>query len=192
MIDLSSAADPTSIPKGPVGTSLPRLNKPPRAQRSFPDLHVLDASGLATADDYAYENKAYRQVSLESVEQATTKNRVTFKNPQIEVTDPSEEIESGNGRTPNAGSEPTHPEMRRSQGSQLFSGIAKTYSRWRARVKAKRKFNFEKYITYLDNTLPSIGFSIGGVVITWDAVSGFCFLLFTLVGIFAQEAFFGG
>ena len=115
----------------------------------------------------------------------TVADSKAVQEPQIEFTDLEAEQEEFQPLSKD--SELTE----KSQPSQLLSGIAKTYSKWRASVKGKRKFNFEKYITYLDNTLPTIGFSIGGVVITWDAVLSLCFLLFTLVGIFAQEALFG-
>lgn len=77
------------------------------------------------------------------------------------------------------------------QKPNLMMGMAKTFHKWRTKTKKKRKFNFEKYITYLESILPTVGFSVGGVVITWDGVSFFIVLLLTLVGIFAQEAFFG-
>ena len=54
----------------------------------------------------------------------------------------------------------------------------------------RRKFNYEKYIKYLELTLDNIGFSIGRVRITWSGVSAFIALLFTLVGVFAQNALF--
>ena len=73
----------------------------------------------------------------------------------------------------------------------LMIGMAKTFHKWRTKTKKKRKFNFEKYITYLESILPTVGFAVGGVVITWDGVSFFTVLLLTMVGIFAQEAFFG-
>lgn len=53
----------------------------------------------------------------------------------------------------------------------------------------RRKFNYEKYIKFLELTLDTIGFSLGKMTITWDRVSFFIVLLLTLVGVFAQNAF---
>ena len=57
------------------------------------------------------------------------------------------------------------------------------------KVHNRRKFNYEKYIKYLELTLDTVGFSLGKVTITWDRVSFFIVLLMTLVGVFAQNAF---
>ncbi|XP_066923073.1 uncharacterized protein [Clytia hemisphaerica] len=57
------------------------------------------------------------------------------------------------------------------------------------RQQIRRKFNYEKYIKYLELTLDTVGFSLGKVTITWDRVSFFIVLLMTLVGVFAQNAF---
>lgn len=53
----------------------------------------------------------------------------------------------------------------------------------------RKKFNYEKYIKFLELTLDTIGFSLGKVTITWDRVSFFIVLLLTLVGVFAENAF---
>lgn len=57
------------------------------------------------------------------------------------------------------------------------------------KVQNRRKFNYEKYIKYLELTLDTVGFSLGKVTITWDRVSFFLVLLMSLVGVFAQNAF---
>ena len=57
------------------------------------------------------------------------------------------------------------------------------------KVQNRRKFNYEKYIKYLELTMDTVGFSLGKVTITWDRVSFFIVLLMTLVGVFAQNAF---
>ena len=55
--------------------------------------------------------------------------------------------------------------------------------------KKRGKFNYEKFIKFLELTLDTIGFSLGKVTITWDRVSFFIILLLSLVGVFAQNAF---
>ena len=69
--------------------------------------------------------------------------------------------------------------------------MAMTFNRWRTKTKKKRKFNYEKYITYLESILPTVGFSIGGVIITYNGIYTFIVIITFLVGVFAQEAFFG-
>jgi len=73
----------------------------------------------------------------------------------------------------------------------FLTGMAKTFHQWRTKTKKRRKFNYEKYIIYLESILPTVGFSIGGVVITFNGIYTFIVVLTFLVGVFAQEAFFG-
>ena len=73
----------------------------------------------------------------------------------------------------------------------FLTGMAKTFHQWRTKAKKRRKFNYEKYIIYLESILPTVGFSIGGVIITFNGIYTFIVVLSFLVGVFAQEAFFG-
>lgn len=73
----------------------------------------------------------------------------------------------------------------------FLTGMAKTFHQWRTKAKKRRKFNYEKYIIYLESILPTVGFSIGGVIITFNGIYTFIVVLTFLVGVFAQEAFFG-
>lgn len=75
--------------------------------------------------------------------------------------------------------------------TNFLTGMAKTFHQWRTKTKKKRKFNYEKYIIYLESILPTVGFSIGGVIITFNGIYTFIVVLSFLVGVFAQEAFFG-
>jgi len=75
--------------------------------------------------------------------------------------------------------------------ANFLTGMAKTFHQWRTKTKKKRKFNYEKYIIYLESILPTVGFSIGGVIITFNGIYTFIVVLTFLVGVFAQEAFFG-
>ena len=54
-----------------------------------------------------------------------------------------------------------------------------------------RKFQFEKYITYLEKVSRNVGFSIGVVLVTWDLVSAVFFFLISLIALFVQESIFG-
>ncbi|XP_057290543.1 uncharacterized protein LOC130613224 isoform X1 [Hydractinia symbiolongicarpus] len=65
--------------------------------------------------------------------------------------------------------------------------VAQTVGKFKS--MPRKKFNYEKYIKFLELTLDTIGFSLGKVTITWDRVSFFIVLLLTLVGVFAENAF---
>ena len=67
--------------------------------------------------------------------------------------------------------------------------VAKAVGQLQRRTKIRKKFNYEKYIKYLETILITIGFSVSGVMVTWDRVSFFSIVLFTMVGVFAQAAF---
>lgn len=51
-------------------------------------------------------------------------------------------------------------------------------------MKKKRKFNYEKYIIYLESILLMVGFFIGGVIIIFNGIYIFIVVLFFLVGVF--------
>ncbi|KXJ21322.1 uncharacterized protein LOC110254289 [Exaiptasia diaphana] len=53
------------------------------------------------------------------------------------------------------------------------------------------KFNFEKYISYLQHVTPGSGFKIGALLVTWEKVSTSLFLLTSIVAVFLQETIFG-
>ena len=85
----------------------------------------------------------------------------------------------------------TAPRKESSGKGNFLSGMAKTFHKWRTKTKRKRKFNYEKYIIYLESILPTVGFSLGGVIMTWNGIYTFIVIITFLVGVFAQEAFFG-
>lgn len=53
------------------------------------------------------------------------------------------------------------------------------------------RFNFEKFLTYLESMRSVVGFHIAGIMVTWDLVSTTLFLLFSVVAVFMQESIFG-
>ena len=55
----------------------------------------------------------------------------------------------------------------------------------------KRRFNFDKFLSYLESMRPIVGFSIGGVIVTSDLVSTILFLIFSIVAVLVQESIFG-
>jgi hypothetical protein len=75
--------------------------------------------------------------------------------------------------------------------ANFLTGMSKTFHKWRTKTKKKKQFNYEKYIIYLESILPTVGFSVGGVIIDWNGIYTFIVIMTFLVGVFAQEAFFG-
>ena len=58
-------------------------------------------------------------------------------------------------------------------------------------VKNRPRFNFEKFLSYLESMRSVVGFSISGIMVTWDLVSTTLFLLFSIIAVFMQESIFG-
>ena len=75
--------------------------------------------------------------------------------------------------------------------ANFLTGMSKTFHKWRTKTKKKKQFNYEKYIIYLESILPTVGFSVGGVIIDWNGIYTFIVVMTFMVGVFAQEAFFG-
>lgn len=67
---------------------------------------------------------------------------------------------------------------------------AKAVSKFK-RVAKRPRFNFEKFLSYLESMRAVVGFHIAGVMITWDKVSTTLFLLFSIIAVFVQESIFG-
>lgn len=57
--------------------------------------------------------------------------------------------------------------------------------------KKKSKFNFKAYVMYLKGLIRGVGFSVGGIVLTWEKVSGLGILLVSVLAVFIQEVVFG-
>ena len=72
----------------------------------------------------------------------------------------------------------------------VFSGSARFIGKLQQK-RTRSKFQFEKYITYLEKVSRNVGFSIGVVLVTWDLVSAVFFFLISLIALFVQESIFG-
>ena len=68
--------------------------------------------------------------------------------------------------------------------------VVRAAGKWQKRRK-RHRFNYDKYIQYVDKYLPQVGFTIGGLIMTWSQVAGYALFLASAVAVFAQEAFFG-
>ncbi len=53
------------------------------------------------------------------------------------------------------------------------------------------RFDFERYIIYLQCLLPDVGFTVGGCLVTWDKVFGLAVFMTSLAAVFIQEVMFG-
>ncbi|XP_028409950.1 uncharacterized protein LOC114532605 [Dendronephthya gigantea] len=53
------------------------------------------------------------------------------------------------------------------------------------------RFDFERYIIYLQCLLPDVGFSVAGCLLTWDKVFGLAVFMISLAAVFIQEVMFG-
>lgn len=73
----------------------------------------------------------------------------------------------------------------------VFSGSARFIGKLRHKKEFRRKFQFEKYIMYLEKVSRREGFCIGVVLITWELVSALFFFLISLIALFIQESIFG-
>lgn len=94
---------------------------------------------------------------------------------------------SSNGK---AAAKPKSGNYRLANLTNILRGTAKAVGRLQHRIK-RPKFNFEKYISYLQNVMPTVGFCIAGVIISWNMVSTLLFLEFSLLSLFVQESIFG-
>ena len=72
----------------------------------------------------------------------------------------------------------------------VLRGAARAVGKLKHNAK-KPRFNFEKYISYLQNVLPNIGFDIMGIIVTWNMVSAIIFLEVSVLALFVQESIFG-
>lgn len=57
--------------------------------------------------------------------------------------------------------------------------------------KKKSKFNFKSYVMYLQGLIKEVGFSVGGMILSWEKVSSIGILWVSVLAIFIQEIVFG-
>ena len=55
----------------------------------------------------------------------------------------------------------------------------------------KSKFNFKAYVMYLQGLINEVGFSVGGIILSWEKVSSLGILWVSVLAIFIQEIVFG-
>lgn len=55
----------------------------------------------------------------------------------------------------------------------------------------KSKFNFKSYVMYLQGLIKEVGFSVGGMILSWEKVSSIGILWVSVLAIFIQEIVFG-
>ena len=72
----------------------------------------------------------------------------------------------------------------------VFIGSARFFGKLQHKRKLP-KFQFEKYISFLEKVSRNVGFSIGVVLVTWELVSAVFFFLISVIALFLQESIFG-
>lgn len=137
------------------------------------------------------------------VEEISTKrsyNGESLLRPQVTVSDPElseEDRLQNNSCSDDDQLKPKEPDgsetpkrSRREVLDMVLRGAARAVGKLKHNAK-KPKFNFEKYISYLQNVLPNIGFDIMGIIVTWNMVSAIIFLEVSVLALFVQESIFG-
>ena len=81
-------------------------------------------------------------------------------------------------------------EKRKQNLRAVLKGSVRALGRWQVNRKLP-KFNFEKYVSYLDQVSRGTGFSVIGIIVTWELVSSILFFCFSVVALFLQESIFG-
>lgn len=137
------------------------------------------------------------------VEEISTKRSYAGESllrPQVTVSDP--ELSEDDRVQNNSCSDDDQLKPRKPDGSEspkrsrrevmdmVLRGAARAVGKLKHNAK-KPKFNFEKYISYLQNVLPNIGFDIMGIIVTWNMVSAIVFLEVSVLALFVQESIFG-
>lgn len=142
-----------------------------------------DSEDEATDDDYQLSTDSGKPTKTR---QDIDRNRLKPSN----ITEPiSEDDATDDENIPNENEK--KPKVNRQRVMELIlRGTARAVGRLQHRAKLP-KFNFEKYISYLQNVLPTIGFKIMGITVTWEMVSTLLFLEVSLLALFLQESIFG-
>ena len=116
---------------------------------------------------------------LENINRKDEKDDVVIENHHLTSTDGGEKgVDKSRPRTPVD-----------KLSTTLFTA-ARALGKFRQGV-VRPKFNFDKFLSYLESMRAVVGFSIGGIIVTWDLVSTTLFLVFSLVAVFVQESIFG-
>lgn len=137
------------------------------------------------------------------VEEISTKQSYVGESllrPQVTVSDPElseDDRLQNNSHSDDDQLKPKEPDgsetpkrSRREVLDMVLRGAARAVGKLKHNAK-KPKFNFEKYISYLQNVLPNIGFDIMGIIVTWNMVSAIIFLEVSVLALFVQESIFG-
>lgn len=138
------------------------------------------------SEDEATDDENQPRKNYENTKKVIDQNRLKPTDiPQQQTDDEATDDESN----------PNKPENKSKVNRQrvmelILRGTARAVGRLQHRAKMP-KFNFEKYISYLQNVLPTIGFKIMGITVTWEMVSTLLFLEVSLLALFMQESIFG-
>ena len=91
-------------------------------------------------------------------------------------------IDWGTGLEPAVGEQPI--------GQQALGRVPIISCNYSQIVPAVR-FDFERYIIYLQCLLPDVGFSVAGCLVTWEKLFGLAVFMISVAAVFIQEVIFG-
>lgn len=159
----------------------------PRATRQDMMKHnlVVDMR-RPTSEDEVTDDENQARKNDKNTEETVYQNRLKPTDIPRQLSDDEVTDDEGNPTKTDG-----KPKVNRQRVMELIlRGTARAVGRLQHRAKMP-KFNFEKYISYLQNVLPSIGFKIMGITVTWEMVSTILFLEVSLLALFMQESIFG-
>ena len=157
-------------------TPLKKTNSNPSASQSDSEAKS-GVEEVSTKKNYAGESHLRAHVTASEPEFSDEEKRHAHK-PENDMPDKDH---SGNE---------TPKRSRREVMDIVLRGAARAVGKLKHNAK-KPRFNFEKYISYLQNVLPNIGFDIMGIIVTWNMVSAIIFLEVSVLALFVQESIFG-
>ena len=142
---------------------------------------------VSTKQGYAGESRLRAQVTVSDPE-ISDDDKQRGHEPDNDMSE-DDKLSVKEANKDQSGSEPPK-RSRREVMDIVLRGAARAVGKLKHNAK-KPRFNFEKYISYLQNVLPNIGFDIMGIIVTWNMVSAIIFLEVSVLALFVQESIFG-
>ena len=143
---------------------------------------------VSTKQNYAGESRLRAEHPVSDPEFSDEEKHREVE-PDNDMSEDDKLSTKGADKDRHSGSEPPK-RSRREVMDIVLRGAARAVGKLKHNAK-KPRFNFEKYISYLQNVLPNIGFDIMGIIVTWNMVSAIIFLEVSVLALFVQESIFG-
>lgn len=165
---------------------LKKANSNPLASQSDSEAKI-GVEEVSTKRSYAGESLLRAQATVSDPELSEEDTKLHGHEPDLSEDDKLKAKEPNKDRS-DGGEAPKR--SRREVMDLVLRGAARAVGKLKHNAK-KPRFNFEKYISYLQNVLPNIGFDIMGIIVTWNMVSAVIFLEVSVLALFVQESIFG-